>query len=100
MAKKCCPEPGTQNYQIYVKELLSTVSLRDIIRLSDMVTALCDLLPAENELVQEATEVVDNVGDTLATFKTGNVCPRCGLPLYLSDLPQYDETCYECDENF
>lgn len=90
----------SKNYTKYVNLLLSDISMGDFIRLSDIVTALCDLLPAENELVQEATAVVDNVGNTLATFKTGNVCPRCGLPLYLSDLPQYDEACFECDENF
>lgn len=31
---------------------------------------------------------------------TGEKCPRCGAPLYVSDLCQYRCVCLECDENF
>ena len=90
----------TTNYSIYKSEMLSSISLGDMIRMENMISALCDLLPRQTELVEEATALIEDVGDKLAIFRTGNHCPRCGLPLYLSDLPQYDETCYECEENF
>lgn len=100
MAGKSCPEQETQNYQRYVKELLSTISLGDILRLSNLVTALCDLIPPEKELVEETVLLIETMDDRLAEFRTDNPCPRCGQPLYLSDLPQYNEVCYECEENF
>lgn len=31
---------------------------------------------------------------------TSEKCPRCGAPLYVSDLCQYRCVCLECDENF
>jgi hypothetical protein len=31
---------------------------------------------------------------------TGETCPKCGAPLYVSDLCQYMYVCLECDENF
>lgn len=27
-------------------------------------------------------------------------CPRCGAPLYVSDLCRFKYVCLECDENF
>lgn len=31
---------------------------------------------------------------------TGEKCPRCGAPLYVSDLCRFNYVCLECDENF
>lgn len=31
---------------------------------------------------------------------TGEKCPRCGAPLYVSDLCRFKYVCLECDENF
>ena len=28
------------------------------------------------------------------------ICPKCGDRLFLSDCPQYDYVCFNCDENF
>lgn len=91
---------STKNYSRYKKQMLSDIFLGDLIRFSDIVTALCDLLPEQKEIVEEATILVVEVGDKLEKFRTGNSCPRCGLPLYLSDLPHYNAVCYECEENF
>lgn len=30
----------------------------------------------------------------------GKKCPKCGEQMFISDLPQYDYVCYNCDENF
>ena len=90
----------TKNYSIYEHQMLGDISLGDLIRMEDMISHLCDLLPEQKEIVEEASALIEDVGGKLEKFHTGNFCPRCGLPLYLSDLPQYDEVCYECDENF
>ena len=31
---------------------------------------------------------------------TNETCPKCGHPLYVSDLCSYQYVCLECDENF
>lgn len=31
---------------------------------------------------------------------TSEKCPRCGAPLYVSDLCRFNYVCLECDENF
>lgn len=31
---------------------------------------------------------------------TDEICPKCGHPLYVSDLCSYPYVCLECDENF
>ena len=31
---------------------------------------------------------------------TDETCPKCGSPLYVSDLCHYEFVCLECDENF
>ena len=49
---------------------------------------------------QATADVEAELDELLRHFITKSTCPRCGAPLYLSDLPQYDFTCYECDENF
>lgn len=100
MQKKYCTESKTESYQNYVEALLSTISLGDMIRLLNLATALCDAAPGYNELVEETMLLVEDVDEKLAAFRIGQNCPRCGEPLYLSDLSQYDSVCYECEENF
>lgn len=100
MAEKCCSAQGTYNYQKYVKEMLFTISIGDILQLLNLATSVCDLLPPENDLVEETMSLIEDMGDRLAEFRTGSPCSRCGQPLYLSDLPQYNAVCYECEENF
>ena len=31
---------------------------------------------------------------------TGYKCPRCGGPVYPSDIPEYTYQCFDCDEDF
>ena len=52
-----------------------------------------------NEFMNEATENF-KLRQAGAECKTNVKCHKCGSYLYLSDLPQYDYVCYECDENF
>lgn len=32
--------------------------------------------------------------------KTSAPCPRCGKPLWTSDVEGYKYVCFDCDENF
>lgn len=32
--------------------------------------------------------------------ETGQKCPRCGCPVYPSDIPEYCYQCFNCDEDF
>lgn len=89
-----------KNYETYKEKFLSEFHLGDLLRLSDAVTALCNLIAAPNEIVDDALELQKDIEHKLQAFQTGESCPRCGNLLYLSDLPQYGSTCYVCDENF
>ena len=40
------------------------------------------------------------INSIVKALKTNKKCPHCDAPLYLSDLPQYDYVCIECEENF
>lgn len=88
------------NYETYKEKFLSEFCLGDLLHLSDAVIALCSLITAPNEIVDDALELQQDIDCKLRSFQTGRLCPRCGSPLYLSDLPQYEGTCYACDENF
>lgn len=46
------------------------------------------------------SELAAEVEEHIRPFRLAATCPRCGAPLYLSDLPQYSAVCYACDENF
>lgn len=47
-----------------------------------------------------AKELAADIDEYVQPFRMNTPCPRCGAPLYLSDLPQYRSVCYGCDENF
>lgn len=89
-----------KNYTKYKRKLLSEITLGDLIRASDMLAALLSLIPGPNEITDDSEDVQREIDKKAMFFQTGNYCRRCGASLYLSDLPQYDEVCYACDENF
>ena len=90
----------SESYEKYKEKFLSEFNLGDLLHLSDAVAALCGLIAAPNEAVDDALELQEGIDRKLQAFQTGSPCPRCGSPLYLSDLPQYGGVCYACDENF
>jgi predicted nucleic acid-binding Zn-ribbon protein len=75
----------TENYRKFKKALANTIS----------VEALEEyILGNPDDLMRM------NVEDVFKKITTSKRCPKCGKILYLSDLPQYDYVCTECDENF
>lgn len=52
------------------------------------------------ELLEHEDSMLYGFNELMAKIDTEHACPRCGHNLMLSDLPQYDYVCPECDENF
>lgn len=90
----------SENYKKYQSKMLSEISLGELMKLVDFIRLLSELAPEPNEIVDDALDLAQEVDAKIATFQIGEQCPRCSATLYLSDLPQYDSACYECDENF
>lgn len=66
-----------------------------------------DILFGINEELDEYTSIILTDGAKVfgADFAkcyglTDQVCPKCGNPLYVSDLCSYKYVCLDCDENF
>lgn len=75
----------TENYRKFKEALANTISVQ---ALEEYVCGDPDDLMRENTV------------DVIEKITTDKKCPKCGKTLYLSDLPQYDYVCAECDENF
>ena len=75
----------TENYRKFKEVLANTISVE---ALEEYVLGNPDDLMRMN-----AEDVIEKI-------TTNKRCPKCGKTLYLSDLPQYDYVCTECDENF
>lgn len=60
----------------------------------------------DDELAEDTIILIGNgSSEAEVTFNeiyglTNEVCPKCGKPLYVSDLCAYKYVCLECDENF
>ena len=57
-------------------------------------------LTDNNDILVEYNGKQSIVALSLLYGLTGETCPKCGHPLYVSDLCQYRYVCLECDENF
>lgn len=86
----CCKENGylfaieeTDNYIKFSQEVLNKLSVTELVWFNQGADNL-------NKIVHSIVEAI----------KTEKRCPKCGEPLYYSDLPEYDYVCVECDENF
>ena len=75
----------TENYIKFKEALVNTISAE---ALEDYILGNPDDL-----MMMNATDVIDKI-------TTNKKCPKCRRILYLSDLPQYDYVCTNCDENF
>ena len=84
----------TKSYLSYRQSLLQLPVVGSLIHCRQLLLSP-DCLPSE-----ERDCLLKELQDILAHFQVEARCPHCGGQLYLSDLPQYDTTCYHCDENF
>lgn len=95
-------EEKMKNTENYKKEqsIVSGLSITDIVKASDYINELASFIPADNEVLDYLEDIQRPLVDAIKKCKTDRECPRCGCSLYLSDLPQYEYVCPECDENF
>lgn len=88
-------DKATENFKA-MKENIETLTLGDIFNIHNVIVSLqCGVEPCV-----DVEEVISMLDDVIMACTTGAICPKCGGNLFLSDLPQYDYVCFNCDENF
>ena len=83
---------STKNHQKFCKLLLDNPPVSVLLQAKNDLEKV-----GGNDLV---AGVVSRLSAYAKQFLCTVTCPHCGSPLYLSDLPQYEYVCYDCDENF
>lgn len=86
----------TKNYKLFMDQLKSMVDLADI---EDAIKVLTDDSNSLEIKLQRAV-IARTFKENLKRFQTDKKCPKCGKTLYLSDLPEYDYLCTDCQENY
>lgn len=91
----------TMNYKAHCAAI-SQISIVDIIRAVDYINLLAQFVNDENEILDDLDDITAPFDGVIKALRTGEQCRHldCGSQLYMSDLPQYDFVCPECDENF
>lgn len=89
----------TNNYVAH-KKIMSELSVTDLVRAYDYINTLSQFVPNENEVLDDLREIIEPLEKIINTARTEELCPHCRSELFLSDLPQYDYVCIECEENF
>ena len=101
--KKC----NTENCK-KEQTIMSCLSITDIVKTSKYINALfaevkCHSMPMfynKNDILNYFEDIQKPLVDVIKKCKTDKECPHCRGSLYLSDLPQYEYVCPECEENF
>jgi ribosomal protein S27AE len=78
-------EEKTENYKKFRDIITNSISVTDLVNFDE-----CSDDDTFHILVHNIVKVI----------KTDKKCPHCNKTLYLSDLPEYEYVCIECDENF
>lgn len=89
----------SNNFEAHHKAIES-LSIVDIVRISDYVNELSTFIPSDNEILDYLGWIVEPFVKIMDKLRTEKECPRCGCYLFKSDLPQYEYVCAECDQNF
>lgn len=84
----------TKEFQTYCDLLTKESAVGLLLRIKERLSDPGSLSAAA------AKKLASNINEYVQPFRMEMPCPRCGAPLYLSDLPQYRSVCYACDENF
>ncbi len=89
----------------FKKDLVVSLSTKEdipIVSINWLLEDVQKVLPYVGDalLQKELIESAELFRNYINRFLTEKKCPRCKTLLFLSDLPQYDYVCSECDENF
>lgn len=87
------------NYESY-REAMCDLELLDIVNAYDYINVLVKYLPEDSRLRECYDEVIKPLKEFVETCTTDKECPKCGRPLFYSDVEGYEYVCTECDENF
>lgn len=79
---------------------IQNLSIVEIVKASDYINLLATFVPENNEVLDNLSDIQEPLLKVIEKCKTDKECPRCRGTLYLSDVPQYEYVCPECDENF
>lgn len=92
----------TENYTKYKRLMMTYMSITNLHNAVALLRTLDEdaALMYDRDTAESINCVKEDFEDVLEHFRVGVRCPRCNSELYLSDLPQYDYVCVECDENF
>lgn len=95
------PNSMTENHRKFNELLLNNMDITNIHYAAESMQKGIELLrKTHSEATEEMEQRHDELERMLEPYRTKAYCPRCGKILYLSDLPQYDYLCTECEENF
>lgn len=79
---------------------------KDPAGLTSDIHTIMDIRVEDNEIFEDTILLLSNgYSEVEAPFMecyglTEKKCPKCGKPLFVSDLGGYDYVCLDCDENF
>lgn len=82
------------------QEVISGLSVADIVKVVDYVNELAGFIPQDNEVLDCLDDTVKPFVQVRNTLRADKECPKCRGHLFLSDVPGYEYVCPECDENF
>ena len=82
------------------KERVGRLGIMNVVKAYEYIYMLSELIDPNNEVLNDLNDIIKPLAETIKECETERICPFCGSKLYLSDLPQYDYVCAECDENF
>jgi hypothetical protein len=81
-------------------ELMGNFSITNIVKAYDYIKLLSQFIPKENEVLDDMDNALSPLLEVIRELQLSKECPHCAAGLFMSDLPQYDSVCVECDENF
>ena len=91
----------TENHRKFNELLLNNMDITSIHYATESMQKGIEVLKKTYpEVAEEMEWRCDELERMLKLYQTKVHCPRCGKILYLSDLPQYDYLCVNCEENF
>lgn len=82
------------------RERVGRLGITNVVRTYDYIYMLSELIDPNNEALDDFHDIIGPLAEVIKECETNKTCPFCEDKLYLSDLPQYDYVCANCDENF
>ena len=91
----------TANFKKH-EEIKRNLSIAELEFVIDCADRLLDEIVDDNlsEFTWELEQSLNPLRRIVDKALTTRVCPKCGQFLLVSDVPEYDYVCSNCDENF